>query len=443
MKERAKTIMLVFLVAVSFILTNVWWFYQPRVENYRDPAYAYRTKIAPELDTQDVLRPEKVVFHYGEQKPAVGLPDSPFFKVVVDGITHWSFSRPEEVQYAAVNWAELMNVERGIEIVFPSGIGWTLFSKIVAFPAEMPSGLIKRVWLYESPEEKKVSVLLIDDENRKAYRSNANVTWSEWEGLLSLGKHLPRYRFVSTEPKAVTSIFPLSGLAFARGIYLPEESVLVREIHKFYQKTAPNRMVSLLFVDPSITRQLVERDGSIIYTDGSQGMKVSSDGNQMIAQFTEPYRATERVAEPPLGRAVDFVNRYGGWPGNFYLDRTEALDNNRWMMTFRLSVDDYPVYSQQEEWAEIAIETSGQTAVEYRRSLLRLDQDVERQYLQSNTADAILQALKDQEINIEEIADCKLGYRMTMNGDYLVLKPVWAISLKNGRYRFLMAGKGE
>jgi regulatory protein YycH of two-component signal transduction system YycFG len=75
-------------------------------------------------------------------------------------------------------------------------------------------------------------------------------------------------------------------------------------------------MLRSFFIDTSVLRQIEERDGAVIYTDGRKGLRVYSYSR---IEYTAPQQAAMPASSDPLGLSLEYVREHGGWLPNSLL----------------------------------------------------------------------------------------------------------------------------
>jgi len=132
-------------------------------------------------------------------------------------------------------------------------------------------------------------------------------------------------------------------LALPGGHYVPTEPLPMVEYRFAYRQFTADQLQRSLFPDPFSTRNLTERDGSEIYTDGKRGLQLSNE--QLWMSYTDPAAPAEG-GQTPLDTAlsaVQFVNRHGGWNGDYMLESFGQDPNgSEQRIRFRHYVGTYP-----------------------------------------------------------------------------------------------------
>ncbi|OEH86517.1 hypothetical protein BHU72_12965 [Desulfuribacillus stibiiarsenatis] len=92
----------------------------------------------------------------------------------------------------------------------------------------------------------------------------------------------------------------------------------------------PREYSNLLFEDLTQVRQILEKDKSIIYTDGNRGLRVNIDSNTM--EYTDPSAEDDfqqLSTKDMLLESVYFLNEYQSWAGEYIIANIDAISKSR------------------------------------------------------------------------------------------------------------------
>src|SRR5690606_23811996 len=165
-----------------------------------------------------------------------------------------------------------------------------------------------------------------------------------------------------------------------------------------YRQFTADQLQRSLFPDPFSTRNLTERDGSEIYTDGKRGLRLSN--GQLWMSYTDPGALAE--GEPrPLDTAlasVPFVNRRGGWNGHYMLAGIQQDANSTdQRIAYRHYVGTYPgaypIIGTRDgmPFGTVELTLRNRVVTGYERSTLQLESRVmERRSVQLPGGEALL-----------------------------------------------------
>ena len=198
-------------------------------------------------------------------------------------------------------------------------------------------------------------------------RASTNIPVSELRQYLLLGENHPEYVAFSFDDR--TDRLPET-------IYLSQEPVSMAEYRYFSRVINLDALLSSLFVDPSLVRQIQDRNGETFFTDGTRGLRVNR--NKRTIQYVHPIaeRPDEEVVnQQVIQRSVSFVNQHRGWEPTFYLSNYNHLSQNEAVVEFRRYLDQYPVYAEniEDEHSVVKLEVQDGRVVSYNRSLLQID----------------------------------------------------------------------
>ncbi|MBO8172142.1 MAG: hypothetical protein H0Z33_09630 [Bacillaceae bacterium] len=432
--EPIKTILLILLIAVSLILSWMLWNSEPDYEYIHPSQYVEPQPFGEEKKVEEILQPAGIVFHYGNQLHTRALPGVVHFGYVKTESEKWYFYDLKPARLTGEEWNRLLNETKGIEIIFPDEIPVTVLQQYYELQGRIENQMetVNKIWIYENEAEALAEVLLISDENEKLLRGLTAITLSELENLLSLGNVLPTQIPLQQED-------PLPDQreqTFLRVVYVPEHRVEMRQFRYFYQPITEEQMVRLLFVDPTATRQITERDGTIIYTDGSRGVQVPPNRRTMM--YHEPRMDATDLYDinvaTQLNAVVDFVNRNGGWTGQYLLEGIDLSETDEDTATyhFRQYEGSYPIFGTPlREYGKMELTTQGTFITEFQRPLFQIDRFMNYETKTLWSGPEIMDMLPVKGIDFNQVRNMYPGYRMEIGHDYLDLIPVWVIDTED------------
>ncbi len=115
-----------------------------------------------------------------------------------------------------------------------------------------------------------------------------------------------------------------SEVSLLSGIYVPDIPSVPRVICRT-ARVDPEEMAASFFVDRSLVRRIVEKDGAVIYTDGQQGLRVYPSG--MLEYCAALPQADPGL--PQLGAALrqlcDFASTHGRCPPGCFLAQVSIM----------------------------------------------------------------------------------------------------------------------
>ncbi len=114
-------------------------------------------------------------------------------------------------------------------------------------------------------------------------------------------------------------------LEIIQDIYLPVEEVeMYNYIDLMREDLALEELLQAVFVNHKLARQIEEPDGTLIFTDGEKGLRVSK-----YLEYTAPKlegSAATHSYDGAIQEANEFLCYYGGWPDGLYLDAISRTD---------------------------------------------------------------------------------------------------------------------
>lgn len=297
---------LIVLVVISLFLSFTIWSQVPG--NFSVLKMAYEdNKVDPTL----LVKPEKILVYLGNSFHTILKPTSPFYD------KSWSISK------------ELLRAHSNASPELVGKISRDNFMRIkgleVFFPTPLPANLLKQLFNIESGDFSLLdgklidSFILVDDGQLSVYLVDSE------KSLYKIGKDSKRNlnsiikEIEESNPPLYAGLTADVNLKVVGDVYvslapyeLPMYSLKEEQIQE-------EQIASKFFPDFSITRRIQERDGTVIYTDGQQGLRFYGSG---AFEYNMPVPKEAKKAQSfyeSFVTAVDFVATHGGWPKDAYL----------------------------------------------------------------------------------------------------------------------------
>lgn len=434
MIERFKTLLLVVLVLTSLLQTYWLAYSQPEFDPISQSEYVETDWIGSQQEPEDFIFPYEMVLHKGEQKHTVLYPEFQFYKAIYDKIRQRTFAGFRQLEPNAPNFLELQN-RLGVEIRFQEPIPIELIHNLLRLRYDttaMPE-VVESIWITMSADEQEVRTYFLtatQGSERVVYEAtNADMTVRDVQEWVGFGEKLPNYKTV----RGGQYYIPTEPLEDVVGLRVPFERFL------------PEQMQSSLFVDPAITRNWIERDGTEIYTDGKIGLQIFGSSQWMT--YTDPVAPIE--TEPRIldhfFSAVKFVNQHGGWNGTYSVHGLQTQAGLRPDFHFIQYIQSSPTRSaypviptNKQRFGSVYVSLQQGTVTNYERSLVYLDSEYQAERFQTNlvTGEQLEKRL-NQYSRVSEIINVIPAYAASLEEETLKLVPRWAVRLSDGTYEFL------
>lgn len=428
--EKAKSFLLTMLVAISLVQSYILSYSSPRPEPVQQGKYVESVLEGNPAELQDVVFPDQIILHYGKNSHTVlyPLPFINHYRNIFDFLKQRSFGglRKTNVLAANMDWTDIRENYEGIEVRFREGVPVSVLQSLMKVNKEDPlpfNELISRIWIYSNGLTDDVKTFFISENSLAVYEAvKADVTVSDLTMRLRLGESLPRYHTLSGD------------------YYLPDEPLTAIKITMPYTQYTAEQLKRSLFVDPSLTRSLQERDGTQIITDSVKGLQLRNDKHWFV--FSNPASApvdSKNEVRDNLLSAIQFVNQHGGWNSTYlYSQLAPKVTAGAQTFLFREYLEGYPVMN-------IGTDTIGymKVAVQrgivstYERSMLIPDSKnmTKAQALLPGGAelDAKITAYKSP----SSIARIFPGYQPEVQEKQVVYQPKWIVELRDGTFDVL------
>ncbi|HHX77411.1 MAG TPA: hypothetical protein GX697_03575 [Firmicutes bacterium] len=299
MQESTKSVILVCMVILSLVLSFNLWFSNP---SYEESKYLVSEKIqfTPPRALADIILPEKIVAVSGKGRFNIFYPEQVLYEEAVKKLK-------EDGDQGLTAFQEVTE-EEWLQAIKKPGL---------LFYYDYPCS-IKSVELWEQDKAKKIflplgekEIWLVNPEGgyfmgflEKGFLSTL------FESYFSSGRE---YDYCILEGDDLPADY---NVTIAGEIYLSERETTMMVLPGEKEKLDDERLVKILFADVSKVRRFEEKDGAIIYTDGSRGVRFYPYGAMEYTMAS--YIGKILTGDEALKTAGELISLYGGWPPNLY-----------------------------------------------------------------------------------------------------------------------------
>ncbi len=427
MREKVKTFVLIVLVFASLGQSYILAYSTPHFEAINESEYIETQKMGTQEKLENLINPNEIVLHFGEDRHTVLYPDMTFFNLIYNTLKdERAFEGLHVTNNWSKDWEQYRKNYKGVEIRYHSGISLSLLHGILQIKGDTlyESDKINRIWLLVN-DNQEVHIYFFSDNSPVVYEaSNANITEKDIETFVGFGTYWAE-----------------SGHGYQSktgDYYIPLQDISMKRLRYSYTSITPEQMENSLFSDPAITRNIQEKDGTEIYTDGKRGMQINNEQKWMVFSDSIAPVDSGHNTEDDMYAAVQFINQHGGWNSKYQLYAVNrGLQDGGQTIIFRQYVrpfpESYPVINTGDiNFGYIKLVMQKGAVSDYERSLITLDpKSVEERngVLQGGEA---LQKRIGRYANKSRIASVFPAYRAEISGNYVDLIPVWAVELHDG-----------
>lgn len=427
MMEKLKSVLLALLVVVSLVQSYFLAYSMPSLEAKvkTNQDYVQTEPLGPEEEMKNLIFPEQIILHRGEDKHTAFYPDNaPYYDMILTLLKGRDFKGFQRNPVNAVDWDQVRRENQGLELRFGRPIPFVLLQSVFKIDADFLffGDSIDRIWIYVRKDSEEVRTFFFSADGRNMYESQrADLTVKDVSTNVGFGEFWTPYR--TTDGR----------------LYLPDAPYdKAVEMQVEINRYTTEQMQRNLFVDPGMTRAIPESaDGNLIYTDWKRSLKVSADGGWMI--FTDLVAPTEGKTDPVgnVTDAVRFINQHGGWNGQYRLTQgsePESDDDVRFQQYYNkvpvLSGPDLP-------FGYMQLKLQQGTVTSYERSLIIMDSlptNRKSRVLPGGESLRKLISLGNFDSRVESLLP---AYRPSLEQDVITLHPVWAVRLASGKLQIV------
>ena len=425
MIEKFKTGALVLLVVLSLVQSYFLAYSVPslRTTTTTEQDYVQTERMGPEERIENLIYPEDMVLHLGENRHTVFYPGTNFYERILEKLRGREFKGFQRNERTAVDWNEVRNRDQGVELRFGSAMPVELLQRVLKLEAD-PQFLadqVDRIWIFNPQGREEVRVYFFSSDRQVVYESvRADLTISDIQEYVGYGAYWPSYQ-------------TNDGL-----LYLPTEPLETVQAVVGYDKYTTEQMQRNLFFDPAVTRTIRDRSGTQIFTDGKQGLQVEQNGQWV--RYTDPVASSGNVNNltENVMAGLQFTNQHGGWDGKHRFINPGSAEGGRGVV-FQQYWHSLPVITEPPlRFGQIRLTLQRGVVGEYERSLMTLSGEAEKTIRYLPAGESLSQALQAYERRAEVRALYPALRAEVLEEQQISLTPVWAVRLTDGTQDILL-----
>lgn len=313
-KEKVKTVVLALLVVLSFVLSSVILLETPGGGPPPLPQPYVAAGNGPEVELAEALAPRRAVVHLAGRHTMLADPGQESFRAAVAAAAQaLAAAARQGVTPAPAAPAELAALRQ-------TGTGYDL-----VLPAEMPAREWLAAWSGEAAvrglsragaaaeQARRISLFVTADGQAALFLESARGWVRVPAGDAGpLRESLERMAGGGEGANLLTGRW--TNLRVPGDIYVPAAPRFARPAVTWERLNA-DRLAGSFFPDPGVVRRVDGQDGTLLLTDGQQGLRIGADGS---VRFDGPQVATGKQGKSSLlaaaREAMAFVSSHGGWP---------------------------------------------------------------------------------------------------------------------------------
>ncbi|WP_339318225.1 two-component system activity regulator YycH [Paenibacillus sp. FSL R10-2734] len=424
MKERLKSWILALLVLGSLVESYYLIYRLPGADSavLSENLYVKTDNMGPEEKVENLLYPDKMIIHMGDNKHTLFYPDSTFYSLIMNRLKGRGFESFQRHSVQDYDWDKIRNENPGIELSFGSGIPVTLLQRVMQLsPDSLFEGeSIDRIWIYNIKNDSKAHAIFFSTRGDIIYEAaKADLTVQDVQQHVDFGKNWTPYKAVDGDYYVPDSKISLVQVEMPSGMYTIEQ------------------MQNNLFFDVGSTRYIREKNGSEIYTDSKRSLQVDKERNWMSYSDPAALPAGDSTPAKDALEAVEFVNQHGGWNGTYRLEATEEGRQDR-KVSFQQYYGSYPYGSypimsnSQLQYGVINLELQQGTVSSYERSLIFIDESKAEKKIVELSGGTELENQLSMVSKTSAVKDLTPAYVPVVKEEKLQLLPVWKVTLLDG-----------
>ncbi len=445
-RERVKSVSLLFLVILSFILTTRIWFYTS-IEGIfiMSGNKSIKTDYNAEYDKSDLLKPHKLIVSFGENST-----------IQYDNKDNSeTYNRIFKEAKRVVRTAILVNSKESVNKLPQEELNRIRNTRGVSFIFHMPLeiGAVYKLMNISSDADvgiKSVDEIIVAQSLRRLYLHDTeqNLLYElRTEGVQN------NLDFIITsleKQSTITSLYlnRFQPDRFSKNAIVPTKigtkglPVLLGERELVVDNEIPDDIAKLFDGDIMSLSIIKNMDGTIVYTD-RENRVVKLYTNGMLEYVDYELQSTDYKSidvRSAIDISTEFVSNHFGFPENSYIsDIIRSMTGNRYIIRYRYAYEGIPIVMPSGTSVDtIEVEIVGDQVKRYKRIIRNFTDELETKQVMDFID--ILNILLDSKVEalsgekIKTIKDMYLAYYERYNQNSITYVPVWVVDVTVERF---------
>ncbi|HEX7057544.1 MAG TPA: two-component system activity regulator YycH [Bacilli bacterium] len=431
--EKAKTVLLTVLVCTSLLQSYLLAYSTPHFESIKETQYIETKTFGTQEKIDNLIFPQRIILHFGGDKHTVLYPGMTFFEMIYNTLRkERTFEGLRLNNVLDYDWETIRKNDKGVEIRFDSGIPLNVLRGVLQIKGDAlyDDDSIDNIWL-DMTKNQEVHIFLFSQNTSSVYEAvNANISAKDIATFVGFGTHWA---------ETGHSYHTLDG-----NVYLPDQDLQINRIRFTYTLITPEQMENSLFADPAITRNIREKDGTEIYTDGKRGMQIHLQQHWLVFSDSIAPLDSSHNAFDDLSSAVLFINQHGGWNGKYNLSSIRNNKDGAKEIVFYQYARSFPEYypivkTKDETYGFIRTVVQKGSVSDYERSLINLDQSTILTQVDTLIGGKKLDEMVKTFPYYGQLKSVFPAYRPELGDDDVSLVPAWAVEWNDGTLGWLQS----
>lgn len=224
-------------------------------------------------------------------------------------------------------------------------------------------------------------------------------------------------------------------------IYVPLEDIYLDTLLLMAETIDRELLLKTFFIDDSLARMVEEKDGSLIYTDGERGLRLTNYGLEYTYPRMDEAQVTLTYSDA-LTNCSSIISYHGGWPSGL---RLESLAISGWGQTASYAAEWKQYYQgyrfQSNKLTRAYFNDRG--LIHYTRALFTVEGAIsvgEEQYIVADWSAALQKAIElfavlqpDSDVTLRLDA-LELNYVVRSIGGSILAEPVWFVMINGVKF---------
>ncbi|TWT06274.1 transcriptional regulator [Planococcus sp. CPCC 101016] len=414
--EQIKSFALLLLILLSLALTFTIWTFTPTHDTI-EPSTTVDEPIAETKNTEEVVRPVKLLFHNKDE--ATGTIEQDNIQTLIDALELWEIQDVRVVQEEAPpdTLESYMHSSNRAVIYYPGLVPFPVFDSITNIvDTAIPESSFDRIVIeWEAPANDRPALYFINTLSGRIYKAAIPA------------EDLRQFQAEILSEAAEYEQYVTNDKIGELPIYVQEGEFEGESVNYYVDDTSTSLFAEALLDSPELglSADLTTQE----YMDDTGAFIRENSGTKSIS-YIQPKAETTDPAIPSdlLFDSFGYINAHGGWTDKYFYAGMNSVTQQ---IKYQLYVADLPVFSTTTTtslditWGS---DSGEEQAYSYIRPMYQLDYELEKRTAVLASGKNVLNALgqlDDQDLSA--VTDITPAYKLTRSegNSVMIFEPAW------------------
>lgn len=414
--EQIKSIALFLLILLSLALTFTIWTFTPSHETI-EPSTTVDEPIADTKNTEEIIRPVKLLFHNGEA--VTGTTDQDNVQLLLDALEQWQIEDVRLVQEETTpdTMESYMHSSNRAVVYYPGLVPFPVFDTMTNIvDTTIPESSFDRIIIeWEAPANGQPALYFINTVSGRIYKATIPA------------QNLRQFQTEILAEAAEYETYITNDTIGVLPVYVQKDEVEKASVDYLLEETSTAQFAEALLDNPALA---LSADLTTQEYIGDSGALMRENPSANSISYIQPRAETSDPAIPSdlVFDSLNYVNGHGGWTDRYIYAGMNSVSQQ---IKYQLYLADLPVFSSTTAAAldlTWGIDGGEEQVYSYNRPVYQLDSELESTMTVLASGEEVLEAVAQiNNQDLSAITDITPAYKLTRSeeGILITFEPAW------------------